>query len=136
MLFHLRPKRLFQSTSLLVFLSLYTLTSTLRTGSPFLVELIELRFISNGLIQIVNFPTRIPDCDSHSPVLLNTLLSSEPIYFAVTFTPVGNSNPAVLSVSIDYPLNSKGDAKEYLKLSNLLMLIKMASIISEKLGSC
>ena len=33
--------------------------------------------ISNNLTQIVNFPTRIPDCDSHSPALLDLLLSSD-----------------------------------------------------------
>ena len=27
--------------------------------------------ISNDLTQIVNFPTRIPDCDSHSPAFLD-----------------------------------------------------------------
>ena len=27
--------------------------------------------ISNDLTQIVNFPTQIPDCDSHSPALLD-----------------------------------------------------------------
>ena len=27
--------------------------------------------ISNDLTQMVSFPTRIPDCDSHSPVLLD-----------------------------------------------------------------
>ena len=30
--------------------------------------------ISNNLTQIVNFPTRIPDCDSHSPALLDLFL--------------------------------------------------------------
>ena len=30
--------------------------------------------ISNDLTQIVNFPTRIPNCDSHSPALLNLFL--------------------------------------------------------------
>ena len=30
--------------------------------------------ISNDLTQMVNFPTRIPDCDSHSPTLLNLFL--------------------------------------------------------------
>ena len=30
--------------------------------------------ISNDLTQIVNFPSRIPDCDSHSPALLNLFL--------------------------------------------------------------
>ena len=32
--------------------------------------------ISNDLSQIVNFPTRIPDCDSHSPTLLDLFISS------------------------------------------------------------
>ena len=31
---------------------------------------------SNDFTQMVNFPTRIPDCDSHSPVLLDLFLSS------------------------------------------------------------
>ena len=30
--------------------------------------------ISNNLTQMVNFPTRIPDCDSHSPALLDLFL--------------------------------------------------------------
>ena len=33
--------------------------------------------ISNDLTQMVNFPTRIPDCDSHSPVLLDLFISSD-----------------------------------------------------------
>ena len=33
--------------------------------------------ISNDLIQILNFPTQISDCDSHSPALLNLFISSE-----------------------------------------------------------
>ena len=33
--------------------------------------------ISNDLTQVVNFPTRISDCDSHSPALLDLFLSSE-----------------------------------------------------------
>ena len=33
--------------------------------------------ISNDLIQMVNFPTRISDCDSHSPALLDFFLSSD-----------------------------------------------------------
>ena len=33
--------------------------------------------ISNNLTQIVNFPTRIPDCNSHSPALLDLFLSSD-----------------------------------------------------------
>ena len=37
--------------------------------------------ISNDLTQIVNFPTRIPDCDSHSPALLDLFLSSDFFYY-------------------------------------------------------
>ena len=57
-------------------LFLETLTSIIRTGSLTMVELVDLvnsyNFcISNNLTQMVNFPTRTPDCDSHSPALLN-----------------------------------------------------------------
>ena len=39
----------------------------------------ELRynFISHDLTQMVNFPTRILDCDSHSPALLDLFLSCD-----------------------------------------------------------
>ena len=76
-LFHLTWMRFSQSTHLLKFLSLETLTSIIRTGLLILVELIDLVnsviifFISNDLTQMVHFPTRIPDCDSHSHVLLD-----------------------------------------------------------------
>ena len=33
--------------------------------------------ISYDLNQMVNFPTRIPDCDSHGPALLDLFLSSD-----------------------------------------------------------
>ena len=33
--------------------------------------------ISNDLTQMVNFPTRIPDCDSHSPALLDLFLLTQ-----------------------------------------------------------
>ena len=56
--------------------------------------------ISNDLTQMVNFPTRIPDCDSHSSALLDLFLSSPPM---------GNSD-VVVSVSIDFPSNSQQDA--------------------------
>ena len=64
-----------------MFLSLETLTSIIRTGVSILVELIDLVnsvIISNDLTQMVNFPTRVPDCDSHSPALLNLFISSDP----------------------------------------------------------
>ena len=66
--------------------------------------------ISNDLTQIVNFPTWIPDCDSHSAALLGLFLSSDTsIFSTMAFPPLGNSDHAV-SVSIDFPVNSKQDA--------------------------
>ena len=67
--------------------------------------------ISNDLTQIVNFLTRIPDCDSHSPALLDLFLSSNAIICsAVAFPPLGNSDHVVVSVSIDFPSYSQRDA--------------------------
>ena len=67
--------------------------------------------ISNDLTQIVNFPTRIPDCDAHSPALLNLFLSSEAsICSTMPFPPLGNSDHVFVSVSIDFPTNSQQDA--------------------------
>ena len=66
--------------------------------------------ISNDLTQIVNFPTRIPDCDSHSPALLDLFISSDAsICSTMAFPPLGNSDHVVVSVSIDFPINSKQD---------------------------
>ena len=57
--------------------------------------------ISNDLTQIVNFPTQIPDCDSHSPALLDFFLSSDAsICSTVAFPPLGNSDHVAVSVSI------------------------------------
>ena len=65
--------------------------------------------ISNDLTQIVNFPTRIPDCDSHNPALLDLVLSSDAsLCSAMAFPPLGNSDH-VVSVSIDFPKNSTQD---------------------------
>ena len=65
-----------------MFLSLETLTSIIRTGLPILVEMIDLVnsviIISNDLTQMANVATRIPDCDSHCPALLDFFLSSNP----------------------------------------------------------
>ena len=66
--------------------------------------------ISNDLTQIFNFPTRIPDCDSHSPALLDLFISSDAsICSTMAFPPLGNSDHVVVSVSIDFPINSKQD---------------------------
>ena len=67
--------------------------------------------ISIDLTQMVNFPTRIPDCDSHSPALLDLFLSSDAsICSTMAYPPLGNSDHVVVSVSIDFPTNSQQDA--------------------------
>ena len=67
-------------------------------------------FISNDLTQTVNFPTRIPDCDSHSPALLDLFIFSDAsICSTMAFPPLGNSDHDVVSVSIAFPINSKQD---------------------------
>ena len=67
--------------------------------------------ISNDLTQAVNFPTRIPDCDSHSPALLHLFISSDTsICSTMAFPPLGNSDHVVVSVSIDFPSTLQRDA--------------------------
>ena len=83
-----------------MFLSVDTLTFIIGTVLPILVELINLvncyNFcISNDLTQMVNFPPWIPDCDSHSPALLDLF---------------GNSDHADVSVSIDFSSKSQRNA--------------------------
>ena len=68
--------------------------------------------ISKDLIQMVNFPTGIPDCDSHSPALVDLFISSYTnICSKMAFPPLGNSDHVMISVSIDFPINSKRDAQ-------------------------
>ena len=97
-----------------MFLFLGTLTSIIRTGLPILGELIDLvnsAKISSDLTQMVNFPTRIPDCDSHSPALLDLFLSSDAsISSAMAFRLLGSSDHVVVSVSIGFSSNSQRDA--------------------------
>ena len=67
--------------------------------------------ISNDLTQILNFPTRIPDCDSHGPALLVSFMSSDTsICSTMAFPSLGNSDHVVVPVSIDFPSNTKRDA--------------------------
>ena len=66
--------------------------------------------ISNDLTQMLNFPTQIPDCDSHSPALLDLFLSSDASIVLMAFPPLGDSDHVAASVSIDFPSNSQQDA--------------------------
>ena len=66
--------------------------------------------ISNDLTKMVNFPTRILECDSHNPAFLDFFLSSgTSICSTMAFPPLGNSDHVVVSVSIDFPSNSQQD---------------------------
>ena len=77
------------------------------------MELIDLvkSVMSNDLTQIFNFYTRISDCDSHSSALLGLFLSCDASIRSTIASPsFENSDPVVVSVSIDFPSNSKQDA--------------------------
>ena len=81
-----------------MFLSLETLTSIIRTDCYNFS-------ISNDLTQMVNFPTRIPDCDSHSTVLLDLFLSSDvSICSTMAFSPLGNSDHVVSQFPLTFQL--------------------------------
>ena len=68
-------------------------------------------FISNDLTQMVNFPTWIPDCDSHNSILLDLFISSDAsICCIMAFPPLGSSDYNVVSVFVVFPINSKWDA--------------------------
>ena len=72
-----------------------------------------------------NFPTQIPDFDSHSPVLSDLFISSDAsIGSTVAFPPLGNSDYVVVSVSIDFPSNSQRDAP-----SHIIVLIGTVFVI-------
>ena len=67
--------------------------------------------ISHNCTRMVSFPTQIPDCDSHSPALLDFFLSSDAsICSTMAFPPMGNSDHVVVSVSIDFSSNLQRDA--------------------------
>ena len=62
--------------------------------------------ISNDLTQMVNFPTRILDCDSHSPALLDVFIFSvASICSTMAIPPLRNSDH-VVTVFIDFSSNS------------------------------
>ena len=60
---------------------------------------------------MVNFPTRIPDCDSHIPALLDLFLSSDTrVCSTMAFPPLGNSDHVIVSLYINFSSNSQHDA--------------------------
>ena len=55
-------------------------------------------------------PTQITDCDSLSLALLDLFLPSDASTCStMAFPPLGNSDHVVVSVCIDFPINSKQD---------------------------
>ena len=67
--------------------------------------------ISSNLTQMINFPTQIPDCDLHSPALLDVFISSDTsICSTIAFPPFRNSVHVVFWVSIGFPLYLQWDA--------------------------
>ena len=111
------------STHLLMFLSLETLRPIIRTSLPILVKLINLvnsviilwwnynRVITLLKWSYLKWATRFPDCDSHSPALLDLFVSSgDSICSTMAFLPLRNSDHVVVSVSIESPLNSQRDS--------------------------
>ena len=68
---------------------------------------------------MVNFPTQISGCDSHSHALLDLFISSDAsISSTVAFPPLGNSDHAFVSVSFDFPLNLQQDVPFHCKAYN------------------
>ena len=63
---------------------------------------------------MVSLPSRIADYDPHRPTVLDLFISSDTsICSTVAFHLLGNYDIAVVSVSIDFPSNSKRDDPFY-----------------------
>ena len=77
----------------------------IRTGLPILVELIDLA-LQMTLLRWLTFPL-----GSNSPALVDLFISSDAsICSTMAFPPLVNSDHVVVSVSIDFPSYSQGDA--------------------------
>ena len=89
-------------------------TSIIRTGQPNMMEVIYLVnsfIIWNDLTHIVFFPTWIPGRDSHSPANLDLFIYFDSSFCPkMAFPPLGTSDYVIVTVSIDFPINSKQDA--------------------------
>ena len=59
---------------------------------------------------MISFSTCPPNLDSHSPALVDLFISSNAsICSTMAFSPLENPDHVVVSVSIDWPSNSKTD---------------------------
>ena len=85
---------------------------TYSSGTDRAGELCSNFSFSNDLTQMVNFPNRIQDCDSHSPAFLDLFPSSDAsICSTIAFPPLGNPDHVIVSASIDFLSNSKLDTR-------------------------
>ena len=86
--------------------------------------------ISNDLTQIVNFPTRIPDCDSHSPALLDLFLSSDA---SICSTMAFPSLEILIMLLSQFPLTFKSTQNRIPRfiawLMTILVLVGMVFVI-------
>ena len=105
------------STHLLMFLSLETLTSIIRTGLPILVELIHLvnyviTFLSQmTLLRWLTFLLVSLTVNLTVLLFLHVFIYSDAsICSILAFSPLGNSDHVFVSIFIDFPINSKQDA--------------------------
>ena len=102
----------------LLFLSLETLTSIMRTGLPILVELINL--VNSAIIFLppMTLLTWVTFLLGSQTVILTVLLFwifflGASTFSRMAFTVLGNSDYVVISVSIDFPSHSQQDASFY-----------------------
>ena len=66
--------------------------------------------LAQDLTQIVDFPTRIPDCVDHQPYLLDLFLCSNPDSCTVTsHPPLGRSDHIVVSVDVKFVVKSTNE---------------------------
>ena len=73
--------------------------------------------ILNDLTQMVNFPSR-----THEPVCLDLFVLSL-VLSTVSFPPLQNSDHLVVSVSLDFSSNPKGDIPFHCSFFVILVLI-------------
>ena len=86
-------------------LSFETLMSIIRTGLPILVELIDL------VNSVITFPSQMTLLGSLTMILTALLFWIDAsICSTMAFPPSENSDHVVVSVSIDFPSYSQGDA--------------------------
>ena len=127
--------RFSQLKHLLIYFPFKTLKSIIRLVNLFCWnwETGELCYnfsISNNLTQMVNFPTRIPDCGFFSSAILKLFLFPDSsICSTVALPPLGNSNHVVVLFSTDFSSKSKRHVLFITQLIAILVLTGMVFCI-------